>query len=56
MKAVNKDLKTKKKFADNHVNNILRIFMVEQIFLLGQVTGSMVVSNKLVYMSYITSC
>ena len=48
--------KEKEKFALNHVHNNLRLLIIEQIFLLPQVKQSIIISNKLVYKSCLTSC
>ena len=53
MKAVNKYMKVKENFTDNHLHNILRL---EQIILSPQVEGSVFVNNKLAYMSCLASC
>ena len=42
-------------FTCNHFCNILRLLMVEQIFLSPQVKRSIIFSNKLVYTSCLTS-
>ena len=40
----------------NHVHNIRDFLMVEQIFRSPHVKRSVIISNKLVYTSYLTSC
>ena len=45
-------MKSKINCVDNHVHNILRLVVVELIFLSPQVKLSVIISNKLVY----TSC
>ena len=48
--------KEKKKFADNHVPNILRRFVGRVKFSFTASQMNMIISNKLVYTSCFTSC
>ena len=49
-------MKAKQNFADNCVSNVSRLLMVVDILLSKQLKRSVIVSNKLVYISCIKSC